>query len=514
VAREEQGRREKLDLLRRRTIQPYGGRFPKGELISSLLDRYADGQPVTTAGRLSAKRGHGGLTFADLRDASGKIQICLKQDRVGEEAYRLFELLDLGDIVGVSGSFFRTKTGEITVQTDRWTLLAKALRPPPEKWHGLKDVEIRYRKRFLDLIANEPVRRVVAQRGKLLASLRGSLERRGFLEVETPMMHLIPGGAVGEPFITHHRALDLDLYLRLAPELHLKQLLVGGLERVYELNRSFRNEGLSTRHNPEFTMLEAYAAYQDCAFMMELVQELICEAATTLLGGLGFTFQGQAIDLTPPWERVSFAATLREMGLSPQSSPEDIRSRLAQRGLQVKGLSRSQMVRLVEQLFEPRTKAKPLLVVDYWTELSPLAKSRPEDPLIADRFELFIGGLEVANAYSELNDPIEQRRRFEAQQAAALSDRRGRGGRRAATPPGPGGGSGADQVDELFLEALEHGMPPAGGVGVGVDRLAMLLLDQPSIKDVILFPLLKPEGQPRSSRTRTEGERDVREDHL
>ena len=486
-------RREKLEALRRQQVQPYGGAFPKREPIQTLVAAYDEGRAVETAGRLTAKRGHGGLTFADLRDVSGKIQVCLKQERVGPAAYQFFESLDLGDIVGVSGTLFQTKTGEVTVQVERLTLLAKALRPLPEKWHGLKDVEIRYRKRYLDLIANEPVRSVFVQRSRLLASLRATLERRGFLEVETPMMHPIPGGAAGEPFVTHHQGLDTELYLRLAPELYLKELLVGGLERVYELNRSFRNEGLSTRHNPEFTMLEAYAAYQDCAFMMELVQTLICEAARALLGTLQWTFQGQPIDLTPPWERVSFATTMEDLGLGPQAPLEKIQAVLERKGMKVKGLNRSQLVRLVEQLFEPKTKVKPLFVVDYWTELSPLAKSKPDTPLIADRFELFIGGMEVANAYSELNDPIEQRRRFEAQLEGTVQGSRlkvqGKGKRSLE----PGTSNLERRIDEGFLEALEYGMPPAGGLGVGVDRLAMLLLDQPSIKDVILFPLLKPD---------------------
>ena len=468
-------RREKLEALRRQKIDPYGGAFPKSESIEALVAGYADGRQVSTAGRLTAKRGHGGLAFADLRDASGKIQICLKQDRVGDAAFQLFEQLDLGDILGVSGALFKTKTGEVTVQVERVTLLAKALRPLPEKWHGLKDVEIRYRQRYLDLIANEPVRKTFLQRSRLLTSLRSTLERQGYLEVETPMMHAIPGGAAGEPFITHHEALDLALYLRLAPELYLKKLLVGGLERVYEINRCFRNEGLSTQHNPEFTILEAYAAYGNFETMMKLVQTLITDAATVLTGGLTFEYQGQKIDLTPPWEQVSFAETMQGMDLAPDSPLEQIQSALQKKGMKVTGLNRSQLVRLIEQLFEPKTKSKPLFVVDYWTELSPLAKSRPDNPNITERFELFLGGMEVANAYSELNDPIEQRRRFESQ-----LDKSAKGGKRS--------------IDESFVEALEYGMPPAGGLGVGVDRLAMLLLNQPSIKDVILFPLLKPES--------------------
>lgn len=471
-------RHQKLEMLRVQGIQPYGGKFPKTKSIQSLLTHYQDGETVTSAGRLSAKRSHGAIAFADLRDSSGKIQLCFRQDHLGTRAYQLFDLIDLGDCVGVEGRLFKTKTGEMTIEVDRFVLLAKSLRPLPEKWHGLRDVEIRYRKRYLDLIANEKVRRTFEQRSRLVESLRATLTSNGFLEVETPMMHAIPGGATGEPFVTHHKSLDADLYLRLAPELHLKQLLVGGFERIYELNRSFRNEGLSTRHNPEFTMLEAYAAYQDYTFMMDLVKELICKAAKTLLGSLQFEYQGQRIDLNGDWERVQFDLAMAELGVRPEAMAdvEKIRAALARRGLRVAGLSRSQLVRLVEQVFEPKMKGKPLFVVDYWTELSPLAKSKPDNPHIAERFELFIGGLEVANAYSELNDPIEQRRRFESQLADEPPQHRA-----------------VRRIDEEFVEALEYGMPPAAGLGLGVDRLAMLLLDQPSIKDVILFPLLKSE---------------------
>lgn len=466
-------RREKLDALKRDGVTAYGGRFAKTEPLQATVAAFADGKAVVTAGRLTAKRAHGALTFADLRDASGKLQISIKEEKVGPDAYRRFGELDLGDIVGVEGALFKTRTNEVTVLVDRWTLLAKALQPMPEKWHGLKDVEVRYRQRYLDLIANEPVRQAFLKRSKLLASLRATLERGGYVEVETPMMHAIPGGAAGEPFVTHHKVLDTDLYLRLAPELHLKKLLVGGLEKVYELNRCFRNEGVSHKHNPEFTMLEAYAAYGDYAAMMELVEALICEAAKAVCGTLQLTYQGQPIDLTPPWDRVSFADTMAGLGLKPASPLEEMQKVLQARGMKVAGLTRSQMVRVVEQLFEPKTKTKPLFVTDYWTELSPLAKAKADDPHITERFELYIGGMEVANAYSELNDPVEQRARFEAQ-VQGKTDK---------------------FVDDSFVQALEYGMPPAGGLGVGVDRLAMILFDLPSIKDVILFPLLKPEAK-------------------
>ena len=481
-------RHEKFEALVRQGCSPFDHRrFIKLQSIRELVQSFTTDTraDVSTAGRLSAKRGHGGLIFGDLRDATGKIQISMKRDVIGEDAWSDIEDFDLGDILGVTGPLFKTKTGEVTIAVDSVTLLAKALQPPPEKWHGLKDVEVRYRKRYLDLIANEPVRKVFEQRARLLASLRRTLDAGGFLEVETPMMHAIPGGAAGEPFVTHHKVLDADLYLRLAPELHLKRLLVGGFDRVYELNRSFRNEGVSSRHNPEFTMLEAYQAYWDCGDMMQLVERLIKQAAQDVLGTLTFQYQGQTIDLSPAgsWPTLSFTEAMQKLGLSPGSSLEQIQSVLEKKGIKIKGLTRSQLVRvteqLIEQFVEPQSKQFPLFVVDYWTELSPLAKSKKGTPLVADRFELFIGGMEVANAYSELNDPLEQRKRFEAQMKAGEGSRV----------------KGNRSIDEDFLEALEYGMPPAGGLGVGVDRLLMLLLDQPSIKDVILFPLLKSEGQ-------------------
>jgi len=500
-------RRQKLQALVAQGIQPYGGRFPKTQPIQSLVAQYHEGGAVTTAGRLTATRSHGAITFADLRDASGKIQLCLRQERLGQ-AYGLFDMVDLGDWLGVEGALFKTKTGEVTIEVARWTILSKSLRPLPEKWHGLKDVEIRYRQRYLDLIANESVRRTFEQRARLLESLRSTMSRHGYLEVETPMMHAIPGGAAGEPFVTHHQALKTDLYLRLAPELHLKRLLVGGWEKVYEVNRSFRNEGLSTKHNPEFTMLEAYCAYEDYSYMMTLVKEVICDAARQLVGRLQLTYQGRAVNLDTDWEVASFAELLkRGYGLEPQDGIEAMREKLKHpkagfRAIELKGQTRSQMLRVVEQLIEPQAKEVPVFVIDYWTELSPLAKSKPEQPQIAERFELFIGGMEVANAYSELNDPIEQRRRFEEQREV-------QGARPPAPPRGSQAGAGKAQgkeiqplasslqpraiIDEDFLEALEYGMPPATGLGVGVDRLAMLLCDQPSIKDVILFPTLKPE---------------------
>ncbi len=468
-----QARHDKLKALFEANQQPYGAGYPVTDTLDALVAQYEENREVKAAGRLMAKRGHGKMCFADIRDVDGKLQFCIKKDLVDEATFALFKDLDLGDIIGLEGSLFTTKAGEITLQVSKLTLLAKALRPLPEKWHGLKDVQARYRKRYLDLAANPESQQVFVNRSKIISSIRHTLEEKGFMEVETPMMHSIAGGAAGDPFKTHHNALDMELFMRLAPELYLKMLLVGGLNKVYELNRSFRNEGLSTRHNPEFTMLEVYEAYSDCKGMMNLVQELICTAAIKIHGSLTFEFKGQTLDLNPPWEVVSFSDAMAEMGIRADSPPEKIKEVLKKHHIKVGDLSRSQLVRLVEQIFDPTTKSKPLFVIDYWTEISPLAKSKPEDPSIADRFELFIGGMEVANAYSELNDPIEQKKRFEAQLE---------------------GFEDADKrcIDEAFVEALEHGMPPAGGLGVGIDRIAMLLLNQPSIKDVMLFPLLRP----------------------
>ncbi len=481
-------RRQKLQTLQGLGIPPYAGRFAKSAVIQSTLASYEEGKAGSTAGRLTAKRAHGALTFADLRDSTARIQLAFRQEQLGD-AYALVEQLDLGDWLGVEGPLFKTKTGEITVRVERFTLLAKSLRPLPEKWHGLRDVEVRYRQRYLDLASNEPVRKVFEARAKLLDSFRATLRTHHYLEVETPMMHPIPGGAAGEPFTTHHQALNMDLYMRLAPELYLKRLLVGGFERVYELNRCFRNEGISTRHNPEFTMLEAYCAYEDVTYMMRFVRELITEAAKQTIGGLEFEYQGRRIDLDKEWEVVSFAGLLKQgYDLEPQDGIEALQRKLKSprpgfRAIDIKGQARSQILRLVEELVEPEAKDTPVFVTDYWTELSPLAKSHPDNPLITERFELFIGGMEVANAYSELNDPIEQRRRFEAQFEAATQGASAKDRERLR----------AKMIDDDFVEALEYGMPPATGLGVGIDRLVMLLLNQPSIKDVILFPLLKPD---------------------
>ncbi len=484
-----QQRLQKLALLRQQGIEPYGGRFDKPQLISQIREAYAQDAPVRVAGRLVARRQHGRIIFGDLRDQTGKIQLWLRPEQLGDAAFdQCNAWLDIGDFLGVVGTLCKTRTGEITVSVTALTPLAKNLRPLPEKWHGLKDIEVRYRHRHLDLIGNPEVIGQFLQRSRLVRSVREFLDARGFVEVETPVLQPLAGGAAGQPFVTHHEALDADLFLRLAPELYLKRLLVGGFERVYEIGKSFRNEGLSPRHNPEFTMLELYQAYADCQVMMELTETLVCEAAQRLGLGTTITFRGRQIDLTPPWERRSFAEQMERLfDIRPgdslevwQRKLEDGRKRhqlgakleLSEASKAQGKITRSALSSLVEDVVSPsEQEGRPVFVTDFFTEFSPLAKSQPDRPELVERFELFIGGMEIANAYSELNDPVEQRRRFE-QQVAEDPER---------------------QVDEGFLEALECGMPPAGGLGIGIDRLAMLLTGQEAIKDVILFPQLRPE---------------------
>ncbi|MBU1062458.1 MAG: lysine--tRNA ligase [Candidatus Omnitrophica bacterium] len=467
---------DKLNCLKEIGISPYGGRFDKSQNIDSLVKSYEEGRGVRTAGRITALREHGKSSFFDLRDSSAKIQVYIKQNTIGDEVYNnIFKRLDIGDILGVEGKLCKTRTGEITIAAGEITLLAKGLRPLPEKWHGLKDIEIRYRQRYVDLMVNEDVRRVFELRSKIISKIRSFLDGKDFLEVETPMMHSLAGGAAGEPFKTHHKALDIDLYLRLAPELYLKRLLVGGFDKVYEVNRNFRNEGISIRHNPEFTMLEVYEAYSDCEGMMRLTEELFSYVAKEVLGTLKIKFGEQDIDLTTPWPRWSFADEIKKRyDIAPDDPAQSWIRKLKEKGVDFKGkdITRSQIVNIISEMLEPETKDKPMFVVDLFSELCPLAKRKKDNPLLTDRFELFIGGMEVANAYSELNDPIEQKKRFKEQLV---------------------GQEGIKKIDEDFVTALEYGMPPAGGLGIGIDRLVMLFLNQPSIRDVILFPQLKPE---------------------
>jgi lysyl-tRNA synthetase class 2 len=468
--------------------QPFAGRISIGE----ARQNFQEGKRISIAGRIIAKRSHGKVVFLDLRDSTGKIQLYLKLYFVSEEKFNSLEDIDIADIISVKGELFKTHAGELTVKVEDFVVLAKALRPLPEKWHGLKDVELRYRQRYLDLIANEEVKKVFLMRSRIIKAMRNFLDDKGFLEVETPMMHLIPGGAAGRPFKTHHNEYDSDLYLRIAPELYLKQLLVAGLDKVYEINRSFRNEGVSTKHNPEFTMLEVYRAYANYGDMMQLAEELIIHIAKEILGKMSFLYQDKTIDLSPPWQRHSFAQLVKEkFGIEPDDEAPVMLKKLQNKSFAqgAGSLTRSQVAKLIEEVLEQdmnlapagrgEMNVTPVFVTDYFTNLCPLAKTKKDEPLISERFELYIGGLEIGNAYSELNDPIEQKRRFQEELKEV----------------GCGASDEKKAIDEDFILALEHGMPPAGGLGIGIDRLVMLFTDQPSIRDVILFPLLRPEKQ-------------------
>ncbi len=480
-----EARLEKLSRLRAQGIDPYPPRAERKDSIGYLVSCYSElnpeersGDRASIAGRIIAIRRMGKASFFDLRDGTGKIQLHAAADILGEEEYKLLRNCDIGDFISVTGEVFRTKRGELTVEVEGWKLLSKALRPLPEKWHGLKDVELRYRHRALDLIANDDVREKFVHRSRMIAAMRRFLDRRGFLEVETPIMQPIAGGATARPFVTHHNALDIDLYLRVAPELYLKRLVIGGLERVYELGKNFRNEGISTEHNPEFTTLEIYEAYSDYEGMMTLAEELISESAREVLGDTVITYQGKAIDLTPPWRRVGLLDAVEEAtGIVVSGKPaKEIVAQARDKGIALpeEELSRGKLIeKLFEDFVEP-TLIQPTIVKDYPIEISPLAKRKPGSDELVERFELFIGGMEVANAFTELNDPLDQRARFEAQEQLRES-----------------GDEEAQRIDEDFLFALEHGMPPTGGIGFGIDRLAMLFTDSPSIREVILFPTLK-----------------------
>ena len=451
-------RRDKLDRLRVQGIDPYARGFQPThttEAAKTLLGDAERTDPVSLAGRLMVKRLQGGLVFADLQDGHGRIQLMANRNILGEEEFARFADLDGGDIVGVTGPIFRTKRGEITLEVHSFRLLTKSLRPLPEKWHGLKDVEIRYRQRYVDLIANPQVRAVFRARSKIITAVRGLLDERGFIDVETPVLQEIPGGGHARPFQTHHNSLDRDVFLRIALELHLKRLLVGGFERVYEIGRVFRNEGLSPRHNPEFTLLESYQAYADYEDVMQLVEDLIMVSAMAAGRPLDTSYQGEAVNLTPPYRRERMADLVLEY-TGRRAAGEELND-------------------LFEEHVEPRLR-QPTFVIDYPVEISPLARPREDDPRFVERFELIILGREYANAFTELTDPIDQRARFEAQAAM-----------RAA------GNVEAHPMDEDFLRAIEYGLPPCGGLGIGVDRLVMLLTDQPSIRDVILFPVMKAE---------------------
>ncbi len=480
-------RRDKLNDYREQGLDPFGEKFPRTHLATELIekyDRYSKEEleeitdTVTIAGRLMTKRGKGKAGFAHMQDLSGQIQLYVRKDAIGEEAYEVFKTTDLGDIVGVTGVMFKTNVGELSVKATEFHLLTKSLRPLPEKYHGLKDIEQRYRQRYLDLITNMDSRETFVQRSKIIQSMREYLNGQGFLEVETPMMHSIPGGAAARPFITHHNALDIELYMRIAIELHLKRLIVGGLEKVYEIGRVFRNEGVSTRHNPEFTMIELYEAYADYNDIMELTENVIAHIAKDVLGSTKVIYGNHEVDLEPKWTRLHMVDAVKEatgVDFWKHITDEEARTLAKEHGVEIRDTMTFGHV--VNEFFEQKveeTLIQPTFIYGHPVEISPLAKKNTEDARFTDRFELFIVGREHANAFSELNDPIDQRERFEAQVKERAE-----------------GNDEAHLMDEDFLEALEYGMPPTGGLGIGIDRLVMLLTNSPSIRDVLLFPQMR-----------------------
>ena len=478
-------RLDKLAALRDMGVEPYPVSFARTDEAADLDKRHADlpagtdtQERVRVAGRIRAMRNSG--MFIDLHDASGKIQIFCHKDHLAADQLALLRLLDIGDLIGVEGLVRRTPRGELTVNATQLTLLAKSLRPLPEKYHGLADIELRYRQRYLDLIMNPESRETLRRRSRIVAAMRSFLSARGYLEVETPMLHTIPGGAAAKPFITHHNALDIELYLRIAPELHLKRLVVGGLsDKVFEINRCFRNEGLSPRHNPEFTSLELYEAYADYTDMMTLTEQIVAHVAEVASGGLHLGYGGTQIELTPPWPRRGMAELVLEhagVDFLPIEDAATAREAARKAGGSIAGTE--SWGQALEAVFAARVEDKliqPIHVTGFPRDISPLAKADRNDPRLVERFETYIYGWEIANAFSELNDPLDQRARFEAQMLA-----------RAA------GDEEAQPLDEDYVTALEYGLPPCGGLGIGIDRLVMLLTDSPSIRDVIAFPTLRP----------------------
>lgn len=477
----------KLEELRAMNIDPFGGPFNQTHHAKDIFAVYSGSTKdelelqrveVRLAGRIITLRNFGRAAFAHIQDSTGRMQIYVRRDLLGE-SFLAFSKVDIGDIIGVTGYLFRTKTDELTVEVHAFELLSKSLHPLPEKWHGLKDIEQRYRQRYVDLIVNPAVKETFVRRSQIIKRIRDFFENHGFIEVETPMMHQIPGGATARPFKTHHNALDLDLYLRIAPELYLKRLLIGGFERVYELNKNFRNEGISTRHNPEFTMLEFYMAYKDYHFLMSLTEKLFGFLAMEICGSLKVPFESQEIDLTPPWPRVTFLEALTLRGV-----PEEV---LGDRDKAVRWASESgievgndaSLGKVLDEIFKEKVEPyliNPVFITDYPIELSPLAKRKSDNPALVERFELFIASREIANAFSELNDPLDQKERFLRQAEDRMK-----------------GDEEAHWLDEDFIRALEYGMPPAAGEGIGIDRVVMLLTNSVSIRDVLIFPQMKPE---------------------
>ncbi|WP_046181272.1 lysine--tRNA ligase [Domibacillus tundrae] len=480
-------RREKLRSLQEKGLDPFGGRFDRthtAESISAQFDSFSKEEletkeaEVVIAGRIMTKRGKGKAGFAHVQDLSGQIQIYVRKDAVGEEQYDLFTMTDLGDIVGIKGKVFKTNVGELSVKATEYIFLTKSLRPLPDKHHGLKDIEQRYRQRYLDLMTNQESQKTFIARSRIIQSMRRYLDNHGYLEVETPMMHSIAGGAAARPFVTHHNALDMELYMRIAIELHLKRLIVGGMEKVYEIGRVFRNEGISTRHNPEFTMIELYEAYADYSDIMRLTENVIAHVAEEVIGTTTIEYGEYTVELKPEWRRLHMVEAVKEytgVDFWKEMSDEEARALAKEHGIEYK--ETMQFGHIINEFFEQKVEEEliqPTFIYGHPVEISPLAKKNPDDPRFTDRFELFIVGREHANAFTELNDPIDQRERFESQ----LKEREQ-------------GNDEAHEMDDDFIEALEYGMPPTGGLGIGIDRLVMLLTNAPSIRDVLLFPLMR-----------------------
>lgn len=473
-----QERLKKLQELHNSGVNPYPYRFDKTDFCNDVKEKYAEikvgeevNDKVSLAGRLMIVRDMGKIAFMELQDFTGRVQACVKRDDLPEKVYATFKRVDAGDWVGLTGTIFKTKTGEVTVKVKELSLLSKSIRPLPEKWHGLKDVETRYRHRSLDLMMNEQSRKIFLQRSQIIAAVREFLNSKGFLEVETPVLQPVYGGAEARPFLTHHNALDMDLYMRISPEIYLKRLLVGGFEKIYDINKNFRNEGVDTSHNPEFTMIEFYQAYADFYDMMDVVEELYNHTAKKIFGTTTFTWGSHQIDFKRPWERLSVTEALKKHAKldTEKMSEAELIKLVKQHHIQIEG--KPTKAKMITALFEELVEEKliqPTFITHHFKELSPLTKEDRKNPLFVERFEPFVCGMEIGNAYSELNDPVEQRKRFEEQAKET-----------------------GNPVDEDFLFALEHGMPPTGGVGLGIDRMVMLLTGATSIRDVILFPTMK-----------------------
>jgi lysyl-tRNA synthetase class 2 len=479
---------KKLDELKALGVEPFGGSFDIKDYAEDLINKHSstakeelEASPVlcVIAGRIIMMRDFGKAAFAHVQDSTARIQVYFRKDILNEK-YSVVKKLDIGDIVGISGKLFRTKTNELTIEVDDFTFLTKSLRPLPEKWHGLKDIETRYRQRHVDLIVNPEVKETFKKRSSIIKAVRDFLETKGFIEVETPMMHQIPGGAAARPFKTHHNALDMELYLRIAPELYLKRLLVGGYEKVYELNKNFRNEGISTKHNPEFSMLEFYIAYKDYNYLMSLTEKLISYVTEKTLGTLKVPFGDEEIDFTPPWPKIPFLDSLTQKGMTADILNDIDKAAAWAKANKIEIDKGASLGKVLDEIFKEKVEPyliQPTFIIDYPVELSPLAKRKKDRPELVERFELFVAAREIANAFSELNDPMEQRERFQRQVEAKEK-----------------GDEETMWMDEDFIKVLEHGMPPAAGEGIGIDRLVMLLTNSQSIRDVILFPQLKPEA--------------------